>query len=303
MWCAPQRLDIRLGDITLEDPIPLHFYGIGNGTKLDVLKPYVNVKILNNRGAAIYWRLDRKDAIKEVKVKLGAAQSLVPIRFYLYYGFLHDHGTSQATIADQSSFNEIRGIQEGNVSTAGMRLYIIKDDGDKFEELDDDETVDNCNIKDGNNLFLLTYRWLHHEGDVTVLKTKSKIEGVEPDETSLGIKVKVQDQIGLRASSLTLLRGSSLDITQYSSLGTSIQDTDRPLMSKEKASLVVVTVEELRDEHFRRQEERKAQEEKEAEEAERQQALNEKRQREYLEAEAAKAGITVEEYLLWLKRR
>ena len=184
-----------------------------------------------------------------------------------------------------------------------MRLYTIKDDGATFEELVDDETVNNCNIKDGDNLFLLTYRWLYDEGDVTVLKTKSKIEGVEPDETSLGIKVKVQDQTGLPASTLTLLRGSSLDITKYSSLGYGIEDTDKPLMSKEKASLVVVTMEELRAEYARRQEERKAQQAKEAEEAERQQALNEKRQREYLEAEAAKAGITVEEYLLWLKTR
>ena len=281
----------------------LHFYGVQNGTKLDALKPYVNVKIQNNKGAVIYWRLERKEVIKEVKIKLAAAKSLVPIRFTLYYNYLYDQGIPQADKSNQSYFNEIRGIQEGRESEAGMRLYIIKDDGDKFDELVDDETVDNCNIKAGDNLFLLTYRWLYDEGDVTVLKTKSKIEGVEPDETSLGIKVKVQDQTGLPASTLTLLRGSNLDITKYSSLGYGIEDTDKPLMSKEKASLVVATIEELRAEHFRREEEWKAQEAKREEEAERQKALDEKRQQEYLEAEAAKVGITVEEYLLWLKTR
>ena len=111
---APERLEIRMGDVILEDPMPLHFYGIKDGTKLDVLKPYVNVQIQNNKGAAIYWRLERKEAIKEVKVKLTAAKSLVPIRFYLYYSYLYDYRTTLPNNADNSSFNEIRGIQEGD---------------------------------------------------------------------------------------------------------------------------------------------------------------------------------------------
>ena len=92
---APEKLEIRLGDVTLEDPMPLHFYGVKNCTKLDALKPYVNVKIQNNKGAAIYWRLERKDAIKKVKVKLVAAKSSVLIRFALYYNHLYDKGITQ----------------------------------------------------------------------------------------------------------------------------------------------------------------------------------------------------------------
>ena len=84
-----------------------------------------------------------------------------------------------------------------------MRLYIITKDNN-FDELDDDKTVANCQIKDGDKLYLLTYRWLHNEVDVTVLKSKTKLQGVETDETCLGIKVKVQDQTGLPANALYL---------------------------------------------------------------------------------------------------
>ena len=72
---VPQKLEIRLGDVTLEDQMPLHFSEIMNGSKLNVLKPYVNVTIVNNKGTEIFWRLNRKDTIKEVKSKLAAVQT------------------------------------------------------------------------------------------------------------------------------------------------------------------------------------------------------------------------------------
>ena len=66
---APERLEMRLGDVTLEDPMPLHFYGVKDGSRLDMVKPYVGIMVENNKGNTIYWRLNRKDAIGEVKVR------------------------------------------------------------------------------------------------------------------------------------------------------------------------------------------------------------------------------------------
>ena len=45
-----------------------------NGSKIDVLKPYLNVTIVNNKGTEIFWRLKRKDTISEVKAKLATVQ-------------------------------------------------------------------------------------------------------------------------------------------------------------------------------------------------------------------------------------
>ena len=70
---APEKLEIRLGDVTLEDPMPLHFYGIKNGSTLNILKPYVTVSIEDNHGDVICKRLNRKDTIREVKVKLSSS--------------------------------------------------------------------------------------------------------------------------------------------------------------------------------------------------------------------------------------
>ena len=225
---ARAKLEIRLGDVTLEDAMPLHFYGILDGSKLNIVKPYVNVKIQNNKGAAIYWRIDRKDVIKEVKVKLVASRPAVPIRFHLYYRNPYDNNPTRDFRTNQSGFNEIRGLQEGCVSVEGMRLYVIRGDGEKFEELVDDETVENYKIEDGDKLFLLTYRWLHDEVDVTVLKTKSKIYGVEPDDTCMTIKVRVQDQTGLPAGTLLLAQAivNNYDIGYYISRST-ISDNNK----------------------------------------------------------------------------
>ena len=62
-----------LGDIILENPMPLHFYGITNGSKLSVIKPYVTVSVEDNHGDVICKRLNRKDTIQEVKVKLSSS--------------------------------------------------------------------------------------------------------------------------------------------------------------------------------------------------------------------------------------
>ena len=67
---ASPRLDVRLGEVTLEDWMPLHFSEIMAGSKIQVLNPYVGVTILNNHGTEIFWRLERKDSIKDVKAKL-----------------------------------------------------------------------------------------------------------------------------------------------------------------------------------------------------------------------------------------
>ena len=61
---APEKLEVSLGDVTLEDPMPLHFYGIVDGSRLDIVRPYVNVMIQNSRGGFLHWRLHRKDTIK-----------------------------------------------------------------------------------------------------------------------------------------------------------------------------------------------------------------------------------------------
>ena len=65
---APEKLEIKLGDITLEDSMPLHFYGIKDGSTLGVLKPYITVSIEDNHGDVIYKRLNQNDTIKEIKL-------------------------------------------------------------------------------------------------------------------------------------------------------------------------------------------------------------------------------------------
>ena len=72
---VPHKLEIRLGDVTLEDQMPLHFYEIMNGSKLKVIKRYVDVTIMNNKGTEIFWRLKSRDTIKEVKAKLAVVQN------------------------------------------------------------------------------------------------------------------------------------------------------------------------------------------------------------------------------------
>ena len=72
---APEKLEIRLGDVTLEDPMPLHFHGIREGSMLNIMKPYVGVMVETNKGAKIFWRLKRKDTIGDVKIKLATSSN------------------------------------------------------------------------------------------------------------------------------------------------------------------------------------------------------------------------------------
>ena len=171
---AQEKLEIRLGDITLEDLMPLHFYGVKDGSKVDALKPYVNVIIENNKGAVIYWRLNRKDAIGEVKVKLPRMSK----------------GTEE-------NLNDDARVEQ-------YRLYLVSD-GQNYNELDDNKTVENCKIKEDDKLFLQSYMWRQNL-NITVKKTGRQVWGLQPDDSFLGIKVKVQDQTGMPVSAVKLAR-------------------------------------------------------------------------------------------------
>ena len=109
---TPEKLEIRLGDVRLEDSMPLHFYGIKDGSKLDVLKPFVNTTIQNNQGATLYWRLERKDTIKDVKAELVAAQSSFRMRLYFYGPILGQPGGLMRSNTPMAT--EIRGLSLGN---------------------------------------------------------------------------------------------------------------------------------------------------------------------------------------------
>ena len=229
---SPEKLEIRLEDVPLEDPMPLHFYGVKEGSRLRLIKPYVRVTVENNKGVFIHWRLDRKDAIKEVKVEL--AKSL------------------------------------GNVSIKQMHPYLVSE-GQNFDELeDDDETVERCKIQDGDNLYLLTYRWVRNECDVTVKKTGRKIQDVEPEDTCLGVKVKAQDQTGMPVNTMKVARfpenqwtihcgwprlQPTTRVQKYKQL-TEISDEALPFSKREP--LYVVTEEELKAEPARLEQEKKA---------------------------------------------
>ena len=123
---VPENLEIKLEDVTLEDPMPLHFYEIKDGTKLETVKPFVNVTITNNHGGSLFWRLHRNDTIKEVKAKLATAQSR-PV----------EKSEMETTYDRDISWIESVGhIQNGGcISTDGMRLYSIAC-GENFHELD-----------------------------------------------------------------------------------------------------------------------------------------------------------------------
>ena len=275
---------------------------------LNILKPYVGVTIENNHGTEIFWRLHRKDTIKEAKTKLAMVHYSNKMRFYLYRHSPDGPGTARKVRGDGSSFTEMTGYEEGGMSIDGMRLYLITGDRN-FNELDDDKTVEKHGITDDSKLYLLSYSW-SNKCDITVMKTGRKLHGIEEQDTCLGIKVRVQDQTGLPVASfqvflgiLVQYSGVSYDIRKYNLKGGWIQDTNKPLMIHQMAPLVVITEEEIQAECARKEEERKAQEEERKVEAAKiaewraEQALRKKRQREELEAAAASVGLTVEEYL------
>ena len=134
---VPEKLEIRLGDMTLENPMPLHFYEIKNGS--EAVKPYVNVTLENTKGTEIYWRLNRKDTIQEVKVKL-----------------------STRSTGSEENLNDSAKVEQ-------MRLFLVTD-GQNFDELDNNKTVENHKIKEDSRLYLLSYMWTQ-KFIVTVKKT------------------------------------------------------------------------------------------------------------------------------------
>ena len=155
----------------------MHFYGIKDGSTVNIIKPYVAVVVQNNKGATLYWRLNRKDPIGEVKINLA---------------------TSTKTTVTNVQLSD----PDDNVKVQQLRLYLMSEYGNYFDELDDDdETVENYKIKDGDKLFLLTYRWIH-EQTVTVTRKGRILQGLEKEDTCLGVKVKAQDQLGMNVSAI-----------------------------------------------------------------------------------------------------
>ena len=219
---VPEKLEIRLGDVTLEDPMPLHFYRVKEGSRLDVVKPYVGVMVENNKGNTIYWRLNRKDAIGEVKVRLA---------------------TSSKGACRNKDFPD----PDDSVKVEQLRLYLMSEDGQSFDELDENETVDDYKIKDGDKLYLLSYMWTQ-KLKVTVKKTGRQLWGLEKDDTCLGIKVKAQDQTGMPVDTIKLARWVEKEgyyKDKYKQL-TEISDEEVPFNYKQP--LYVVTEEELKAE-------------------------------------------------------
>ena len=107
---APEKLEIRLGDVTLENPMPLHFYEIKEGSRLNIMKPYVGVMVETNKGAKIFWRLKRKDTIGDVKIKLA---------------------TSSKTTGRKTEYQK----PDDSLKVEQLGLYLITNDNE-FEELD-----------------------------------------------------------------------------------------------------------------------------------------------------------------------
>ena len=253
---APEKLELKLGDAILEDDaMPLHFYGVSNGTKLDVIKPYINVSIEDNHGLEIYWRLNRKSSIREVKQSLPLSTT---------------HAMANGRFQDG---------YHGKVD--GMRLYDVKKDL-TLEELFDDDIVDNRKIKEEDKLFLLAYRW-SHKCIVTVTKTGRRLGGAELSDTCRGIKVKVQDQTGLPAGNLHVFKSinnHTCTVRDYFYQGkpiTGLQDHEKPFLknteaegNEEGVALVVISDDEIQGEAPRVEAEWRAEMERRREETRRQ---------------------------------
>ena len=295
---SPHMLDIRLGEVSLDDSMPLHFYGITNNTRLDALKPDVGVTIDNNHGEKLYWRLYRKNTIRETKEKLATVQTVfteVSTQSKSRKVDLSQRGANMSALISGtiSSTEEIRECQDGGrMSAEAMRFYLMTEeensgDGWNYSELHDDETVDTYNIKDGDVLYLLSYRW-NVVGHVTISKSRRILLGVEPDDTCLGIKLRAQDQLGIPVDDLRVVDVSSGRMQVQS-------DYVKPLV-KTGATLQVWTEEELQAEHARKDDERKANQALRLEREKARQAGLAERRRAKLEETAAKAGLTVEEY-------
>ena len=255
----------------------------------------------NNYGNKIYWRLDRKDKIREVKVKLASTQSSLAAspenEFYFHAeGADFDGHLENPYSEDQKDFkgetiyekgvrplslsqtnmtyngaNSAGCAMAGIVSAEATRLYlvteyqandenaaenpylgksVVKPAEDRvFEELEDDKTVEYHQIKDGDELYLLTYKWTYKEAKVTVHKTDKILQGVEKEDTVTGIKVKIQDQMGIPANTLTLLRDRVVVAGEYFSADSKpfrhMRDKNKPITAVIKGADGRIPYEEL----------------------------------------------------------
>ena len=248
----PERLEVRLGDTILEDAMPLHFYGITEGSLLMLLKPYIGVRIENNHGTVVYWRINRKETIREVKAKLATIKSSDASSERVF-------SFSQKGTQFNGQVSE-RHPNDDGMDVDGMRLYLVVDG--KFDELEDSKTVGNCKIKDDDRLYLLIYRWTE-ECKVELLKTGRMLCGVEETDTCLGIKVKLQDQLGIPVHMLKLFKRERVRGSWFlESIKATVKDyyPKKEIDDKEKRAnttitLVAITQEELKVEGARRQEE------------------------------------------------
>ena len=261
---APEKLEIQLGDITLDDLMPLHFYAVNDGSLLNILKPYVSVTIDNNQGKSLYWRLYRKDNIREVKAKL--TQSTSQMKFDVNYICMNTF----------YYISEIRAVDGSGMSVEGMILYLISEEKG-FKELDDNEKIENYKIKDGDNVFVLSNTRI-----VTMTKNGKKIQGVEEEDTCLAIKLRAQDQFGFPVCNIRLFEqgSNSTEIKNYSHIirHPGIPNEERPFSKRRSESpysqhprglnLVAITIQELQIEGERVAEERKAREAERARRAE-----------------------------------
>ena len=229
---SPGKLEMRLEDVTLEDPMPLHFYGIENGFELEAMTPYVNVMVETNHGTEIYWRLYRKDTIREVKEELA------------------------------TSFIKRGPHPNESVRIEQFHLYLVTD-GQNFDELDDDKTVENCKIKEDDSLFLLSYMWTK-KVKVTVKQTGRALRGCEKDDTCLAVKVKAHHQTGTPLSTIRLVRLAGYEWKEYSkgyTFSRSYQQltgiSDEELPFNYKQPLSIVTQEDRKADVARVEEEKK----------------------------------------------
>ena len=219
---APEKLEIRLGDVTLEDLMPLHFYGVKNESTLSVLKPYVIVSIEDNHGDVICKRLNRKDTIQEVKVKLSSSTrspSPIPIedptdgtppgppghfpgRRGHHHHFHHARGMRMRQLIQHTQ----PMVVARHPSVDDMRLYIIKvaAQGAEYEELADELTVKDYSLTDNDRLYLLSYQWVNQATITVTTQDRTVVRGVRPNDTVLSVKVRTQDQLGLSVSQVRL---------------------------------------------------------------------------------------------------
>ena len=269
---VPEKLEIRLGDVTLEDPMPLHYYRVKDGSRLDVVKPYVGIRVKNNKENTIYWRLNRKDAIGEVKVRL-------------------------ATSSKGACINRGFPDPDDSIKVDQLRLYLMSDDGQTFDELgENDEIVDGCKIRDDDKLYLLSYMWTQ-KLKVTVKKTGRELWGLEKDDTCLGVKVKAQDQTSAPVSTIRLVRLVENEWVErhigkrynhwYKQL-IEISDNEFPFIFSEPLS--IVTEEELKEDVARVEAERDAWLEEVAKKEEERKTEEEKRKREEEEERRKRRG-------------